>query len=351
MTRKEIRRTDRFAQLAVVACDEAMEQAGWAGGLPYDPARIACIVGSGIGGTEAAETAYLSQKPSPLTIPLMMLNAAAGFLAMRHGLHGPCFGTVSACSAGADAIGVALGMVRSGEADAAVTGGADAPLTEFAIKAFRTMEATSPTGISRPFDARRDGFVMGEGAGILLIEAEETAAKRGAEPLGELMGYGSSADAFHLVMPEPEGKGAARAMTNALGDAGIEPGRVDYINAHGTSTTLNDLAETRAIKLALGEHAGQVPISSAKSTIGHSLGAAGAVEAVAAVHTLKQRQAPPTLNYSEPDGELDLDYVPEGARELSPRNGEDRLVALSNSFGFGGHNSVLCLGGPEGTGA
>jgi 3-oxoacyl-[acyl-carrier-protein] synthase II len=348
LSSKEVRRSDRFTQLALAACDEALEQAGWdRGELPYDPERVGCIVGTGIGGIDTIENSIRAlekdgpEKVSPLTIPLMMSNAGAAAVAMRHGLRGEAYSVVSACAAGSQAVGAALRTIRVGEADAVVTGGSEAALTPLAHAAFANMDATSQSGVSRPFDARRDGFVMGEGAGALVLEDADKAAARGATELAEVLGYGSTADAHHLTAPQPEGLGAARAIERALRDASVEPGDLDYVNAHGTSTPLNDRAETKAIKRALGDHAAETPVSSTKSTIGHLLGAAGAVEAVATVMALRERTAPPTLGYEQPDEELDLDYVPREPRVLG--NGSDRLVAISNAFGFGGHNAVLCL--------
>jgi 3-oxoacyl-[acyl-carrier-protein] synthase II len=353
MSVKEARRSDRFAQLAIAAGAQAVADAGWnAEEPPVDPAEVGCVIGSGIGGMatfEAQCEALITRGPervSPLAIPLIMGNAAAGLVAMRHRLHGPVFGVMSACASGSHAIGEAMRMIRSGEAQAAIAGGAEATLTPLAKAAFAKMEATSPTGISRPFDARRDGFVMGEGAGVLVLESEELARERGARVLGEVLGYAASADAHHLTAPEPTGRPAATAITRALRDAHLTPEDIDYVNAHGTSTPLNDRSETEAIKLPLGERASDIPVSSTKSAIGHLLGAAGAVEAIATLLALNDRVAPPTLNYEEPDPELDLDYVPDGPRPLTVNgNGHRRLVALSNSFGFGGHNAVLCLGG------
>ena len=352
LSRKEARRADRFTQLSLVSCAEALEQAGWLerDELPYDPTRIGCVIGTGIGGIETLENAFGvlrdsgPQKVSPLAIPLMMSNAAPAALAMKHGFRGQVFGTVSACAAGAHAIGTAARMINSGDAEAVVCGGSEASLTPLAYAAFGAMDALSNSGISRPFDARRDGFVMAEGAGVLILEDRDRAAERGATILGELLGYGATADAHHLTAPEPRGEGAARAIMLALADAGMDATHVDYVNAHGTSTPLNDRAETEAIKAALGERAADVPISSTKSAIGHTLGAAGAVEAVATLIALRERIAPPTLGYEQPDEGLDLDYVPEGPRPL--RGNGTPSVALSNSFGFGGHNVVLCIGGP-----
>jgi 3-oxoacyl-[acyl-carrier-protein] synthase II len=350
LTVKQARRTDRFVQLAMAASDEALGQAGWSEEQPYDSPRIGCVIGTGIGGLASLEKQHdvLRDKGpkvvSPLSVPLMMGNAAAAAVAMRHGLRGQSYGLVSACAAGAHAIGSAMRIIRAGDADAVVTGGAEAAVTPLAEAAFAAMDATSKSGISRPFDRRRDGFVMGEGAGILVLEDAEAAARRGAEPLAEVIGYGATSDAHHITAPEPGGQGAARAIELALGDASVEPGEVDYVNAHGTSTPLNDRAETEALKTALGEAAMQVPVSSTKSAIGHLLGAAGAVEAIATVSALRERTAPPTLAYEEPDEGLDLDYVPDGARPFANGNGTpDRAVAISNAFGFGGHNAVLCL--------
>jgi 3-oxoacyl-[acyl-carrier-protein] synthase II len=272
-------------------------------------------------------------------------NAAAAAVSMRHGLRGQAFGVVSACSGGAHALGLAARMIQYGDADAVLAGGSEATLTEFAFGGFNAMQALSPTGISRPFDARRDGFVMGEGAAALVLEEAASAQARGATILGELAGYGSTADAHHLTAPDPEGGPAAQAISLALADAGLAPDEVDYINAHGTSTPLNDPAETVALKRALGdEQARRIPISSTKSAIGHLLGAAGAVEAVATLETLRTGIVPPTLGLEVPDPACDLDYVPGEARRISP-NGHP-LAAVSNSFAFGGHNVALVLKGP-----
>jgi 3-oxoacyl-[acyl-carrier-protein] synthase II len=262
---------------------------------------------------------------------------------MRWGLEGPSYGTVSACAAGAHAIGTGLRMIQSGEADAVVCGGSEAALNALAEASFRAMDAISNTGVSRPFDARRDGFVMAEGAGMLVLEDAEAAEARGALVLGEIAGYGATSDAHHLTAPHPEGAGAERAIRLALADAGVEPGDVDYVNAHGTSTPLNDRTETLALKRALGERSRTVPVSSLKSSIGHLLGAAGAVEAIATLLALRDRVAPPTLNWEQADEGLDLDYVPGVARPLD-LNGKPP-VAISDSFGFGGHNAVICIRG------
>ncbi len=346
LSKKEARRCDRFAQMAIVAAAEAIDQAGGVEGLPYEPHRIGCVIGTGIGGLPSLEENQRKmiergeKAVSPLAVPLMMGNAAAAAVAMRHGLHGHTYGVVSACAAGAHALGDASRIIRAGDADVVVSGGAEAAISGVAIAAFAAMEATSPTGISRPFDARRDGFVMGEGAGVLVLEEKEAAEARGAEILGELLGYGATCDGYHLTAPQPEGTEAARAISLAVADAGLTSVDVDYVNAHGTSTPLNDRSETMALKLALGERAGDIPVSSTKSSIGHLLGAAGAVEAIATIEALRRREAPPTVGWEEPEEGLDLDYVPGRSK---PMNGEGPLVAVSNSFGFGGHNAVLCL--------
>ncbi len=347
LSKKEARRLDRFAQMAVVAAGEATAQAGFGEELPYEAHRIGCVVGTGIGGLPSLEENQRKliergeKAVSPLAVPLMMGNAAAAAVAMRHGLHGHCYGVVSACAAGAHALGDASRIIRAGDADMVVSGGAEAAISGVATAAFGAMEATSPTGISRPFDARRDGFVIGEGAGVLVLEEKAAAEARGAEILGELLGYGATCDAFHLTAPQPEGTEAARAISLAIADAGLTAPDVDYVNAHGTSTPLNDRSETMALKAALGERAGDIPVSSTKSAIGHLLGAAGAVEAIATVEALRRRTAPPTVGWEEAEEGLDLDYVPGAAKPIE--NGEGPLVAISDSFGFGGHNAVLCL--------
>jgi 3-oxoacyl-[acyl-carrier-protein] synthase II len=279
-----------------------------------------------------------ADKVSPLAVPLMMGNAGAAAVSMRHKLRGQSYSILSACAAGAHAIGASVRMIQAGDADAVVAGGSEAALTPLAKAAFAALDAMSHTGISRPFDARRDGFVMGEGAAVLILEDGEKARARGATILGTVAGYGASSDAFHLTAPDKAGTGAVAAMRAALADAGIEPSDVVYVNAHGTSTPLNDRAETIAIKEALGN---DIPVSSTKSAIGHLLGAAGAVEAVATLLAMRDRIAPPTLNYGEPEEGLDLDYVPNEARTLDIDG--RRAIALSNAFGFGGHNAVLCL--------
>jgi 3-oxoacyl-[acyl-carrier-protein] synthase II len=346
LTRRQVRRTDRFTHLALTAGAEAIAGAGL-DEAPYHRAEVGCVMGTGIGGLSTIESEHsiLQQngqgKVSPHCVPQMMANSAAGALAIEHELRGQCFGTVSACAAGAHALGTAARLVAYGDAVACVAGGAESAITPLAMAAFAEMGATSESGISRPFDRRRDGFVMGEGAGVMVLENAEAAERRGAQIIGYLAGYGATADAHHMTAPEPTGEGAARAIRRALADAEVEPGDIAYVNAHGTSTPLNDRSETEALKAALGEQATRIPTSSTKSVIGHLLGAAGAVEAVATLQALRAKQAPPTVNYEEPDEGLDLDYVPGEAKAL-PLNGHP-AVAISNSFGFGGHNAVLCI--------
>lgn len=347
LSKKEVRRADRFTQLSIAAAQEALSQAGFEDGLTIDPERVGCIMGTGVGGVHTIEAGHeaLREKGaasvSPQVVPMMMPNAGAGTLALRYGLQGPSHSVASACAAGADAIGAAARLIRTGEADAVVTGGAEAALTPLARAAFENMGARSSSGISRPFDARRDGFVMGEGAGVLVLEDADTAAQRDQPVLGEVLGFGASSDAHHITAPQPEGRGAARAIEKALEDAGIGPDDLDYVNAHGTSTPLNDRAETMAIERALGEAAKRIPVSSTKSVLGHLLGAAGTVEAILTLLALRDGVIPPTVGWEEREEAMDLDYVPE-ARPLDAKKG-DRAVAISNGFGFGGHNAVVCL--------
>src|SRR5205823_5965852 len=275
-TLEERRGLDRFSPRGLVAADEALAQAGMSDELAYDPLRVGCVIATGIGGLGTVESQHDVMRErgtklmSPLGIPMYMPNAAAAAVSMKHGLRGQTFGVVSACSGGAHALGLAARMIQYGDADAALAGGAEATLTEFAFGGFNAMQALSPTGVSRPFDARRDGFVMGEGAGALVLEEAGAAQARGAMILGELSGYGSTADAYHLTAPSPDGGPAAQAITLALSDAGVSSQEVDYVNAHGTSTPLNDPAETAALKRALGDdQARQIPVSSTKSAIGH----------------------------------------------------------------------------------
>ena len=344
---KEVRRADRFTQFALVSSDEALKEAGWDGELPYDSKRIGCVIGTGIGGIGTLTHNHQvmleegAKKVSPLSIPLMMGNAGAGAVSMRHKLRGPSFAPLSACSAGSHSLGESVEMIRSGRADAVVAGSSEAALVPLARAAFGALDAMSDVGISRPFDVRRDGFVMGEGAAVLVLEDADKARERGANILAHVRGYGATSDAYHLTAPDKEGAGAAEAIRVALDDAGVTTEDIVYINAHGTSTPLNDRAETLAIKAVFGDAAKDIPVSSTKSAIGHLLGAAGAVEAVATILALRDRIAPPTLGLEQPDEGLDLDYVPGKARPLDI-DGKP-AIGLSNAFGFGGHNAVLCL--------
>jgi 3-oxoacyl-[acyl-carrier-protein] synthase II len=348
MSPKEVRRTDRFTQLAVAAAEQALAEAGWNGTPAYRADRVGCIIGTGVGGiaTEEEQHTRLRERGpgavSAMTVPMIMHNAAAGYLSMRHGWRGPSFSVASACATGGHAIGLALRTIQAGDADAVVAAASEAPLTPLGTSSFQAMQVLSPTGRSLPFDARRDGFVMGEGSGALVLEAAESAQARGAAVLGELLGYATTADAYHITSPDPEAEGAVRAIQAALEDADVAPDEVDYVNAHGTGTKLNDRVETLALRRALGPAAERIPVSSTKSVIGHLLGAAAIVEAVATVHALGRRVVPPTAGYLEREEGLDLDYVPV-SRPLQTRNGDRRAIALSNAFGFGGHNVVICL--------
>ena len=347
MDRKAARRTDRVVHLAVAAARLAWEDAG---SPQVDPQRAAVVVSTGVGGLQTMEdqVRILAERGpgrvSAFTVPAMMPNAASGQIAMELGFSGPNACITTACAAGAHGVGEAYRYIKHGMADLAVTGGTEAAITPLSLAAFAQMQALSrnpdPARASRPFDADRDGFVMAEAAGILILEDEERARARGATIYAEVAGYGTSADAFHITQPEPQGAGAVIALQMALTDAGEDAEAVDYINAHGTSTPLNDAAETRAIKKALGDHAHRVAISSTKSMTGHMVGAAGAVEAGVAALAVHQGVIPPTTNYESPDPECDLDYVPNEARK-----GEVRL-ALSNAFGFGGQNAVLAFRRP-----
>jgi 3-oxoacyl-[acyl-carrier-protein] synthase II len=346
--RKQANRTARFTQFALAATMEAMEQSG----LPVDDSNrdeVGVIVGSGIGGLKVTEDASLTlqergpRRLSPFTVPMILADIAAGEIAMKLGACGPNFALISACATGAHAIGEASEIIRRGDAQACVAGASEGSVTPLALGAFSAMRALSqrnddPEHASRPFDRDRDGFVVAEACGILILEELEHARRRDARILAEVAGYGASADAYHLTAPDPTGRGAHRAMEKAMERAGAGPDQVDYINAHGTSTELNDAAETAAIKLVLGEErARAVPISSTKSMTGHSLGGAGAIESVFSVMAVVDGRVPPTINYREPDPECDLDYVTEGARRVNPS------LVLNNAFGFGGHNACLAF--------
>ncbi len=345
--RKDVRRTDRFVQYAWVSALEAYAQSGL-NAETWNPTRAAVIIGSGIGGIETLEAQHqvlLSRGPSrvsPFFVPMMISDMASGQLSIAFNAKGPNFCTVSACASGAHAIGEAYRLIRNDLSDLAVCGGAESPLTPLALAGFCSMKALTtrndePERASRPFDQERDGFIMAEGATTLILEEWECARRRGANILAELIGYGSTADAGHVTAPDPEGDGAARAMELALKDAQISADDVDYLNAHGTSTPLNDKYETKAIRRVFGARAKSLPVSSTKSMTGHLLGAAGAIEMLACVQALRTGVIPPTINYEHPDPECDLDYVPNAARR------QQIEVALSNSLGFGGHNVTLLV--------
>jgi beta-ketoacyl-acyl-carrier-protein synthase II len=349
MDRKDVRRSDLFVQFAVAATAQAMEQSGIQGAV--DPTRFGVIVGSGIGGISTFEDQHrtlLEKGPSrvsPFFIPMMISDMASGQVSIHFGAKGPNYCTVSACSSGAHAVGEAYRIIQNSEADVMIAGGAEAPVTPVSFAGFCSMKAMStrnddPTRASRPFDSERDGFVMGEGAGILILEEFEHAKKRGAAILAEIVGYGATGDAHHMTAPAPEGEGAARAMRAAVSDSGLDLTEFGYVNAHGTSTPLNDKFETQAIKSVFGEHASRVAVSSTKSMTGHLLGAAGGLETIICVLALERGILPPTINYEHPDPDCDLDYVPNTARKVETR------AVLSNSLGFGGHNVTLALSRP-----
>jgi 3-oxoacyl-[acyl-carrier-protein] synthase II len=349
MERKEVRRTDRFAQFALAASQQAVEQAGFGEGFSGAAGdRVGVIIGSGIGGIATFEEQSRimmergPQRVSPFFIPMFISDIASGLVSMRYGARGPNFATVSACASGAHAVGTAFRIVARGEADVMIVGGAEATVTPMTMAGFASMRALStrndsPETASRPFDAERDGFVLGEGAGCLVIESLEHARARGANILGEIIGYGQTADAYHLTAPAPEGAGAQLAMRAALQDAGLEPRDVDYINAHGTSTPANDMNETLAAKAVFGDHAHELVMSSTKSMTGHLLGAAGAVESVVSLLVCQHGVSPPASNFSTPDPDCDLNYAHNTKLERSVG------VAISNSFGFGGHNVCLAM--------
>ena len=346
MDRKQARKSARFAQMAIAASRLAADDAGLASVIASESSRIGVLIGSGIGGIEVTEEQVLvlhrqgARRMSPFFIPMMIPNMAAGIVSIELGLHGPCWTPVSACASGLHAIGEAMRTLRLGDADVILAGGAEGAVTPAGLGGFAAMRAVStrndePERASRPFDRDRDGFVMGEGAAMLVLETLAHARARGARILAELAGYGATADAYHISAPAPGGEGAARCMSLALADAGLEPAAVDYINAHGTSTPLNDKFETEAIKRVFGEHAYRVAVSSTKSMTGHLLGAAGALEMAVCVLALLHGEVPPTINYETPDPECDLDYVPNQKRAMPVR------VALNNALGFGGHNATV----------
>jgi 3-oxoacyl-[acyl-carrier-protein] synthase II len=347
LDKRVARHLDRFAQMAVASAIQAVKDAG----LDFakeDPFRVGAIVGSGIGGLKEFEeqhTRLIEKGPmrvSPFMIPKLMINAAAGQISIHYGIRGPNAGVANACASANNAIGQALWTIEIGEADVMITGGSEAALTPMGLAGFCTARALStrneePARASRPFDRDRDGFVLSEGAGIVVLEEYEHAKRRGARIYAELIGFGMSGDGCHIVQPDPEGRGAAAAMLQMLKDGKAEADSVDYINAHGTGTGLGDAAETKALKTVFGDHARRLAISSTKSSLGHLLGASGGVEFIATTLAIRDQVAPPTINLERPDPECDLDYVPLQARPMTIRR------AASNSFGFGGHNASLLL--------
>jgi 3-oxoacyl-[acyl-carrier-protein] synthase II len=344
---KELKRMDLVTQYALYATYEAILDAGLSEGK-FDPYRAGVIFSSGIGGIKTLEEEVIKLKEqgprrvSPFLVPMMIVDITPGHIAMRYGFKGPNYSVVSACASSAHAIGDAYRLIKYGDADIVIAGGAEAPITPIGLAGFCSMRALStrndePEKASRPFDKERDGFVMAEGAGAVVLEELEHALKRGAKIYAEVVGYGATADAYHITAPHPEGEGAVNSMRLAIEEAGISPEEVSYINAHGTSTQLNDAAETKAIKKLFGEYAYKIPVSSTKSMTGHLLGAAGAVEFIATVMSVYTDKVHPTRNYEFPDPECDLDYVPGTYRELTVN------YALSNSFGFGGHNASLLV--------
>jgi 3-oxoacyl-[acyl-carrier-protein] synthase II len=347
MDKKEARRMDRYTQFAMAASNMAVQSAGL-DLSKIDHERFGVVLGSGIGGIETLENqanVLYTKGPSrvsPFFVPMMIGNMAAGQISIALGAKGVNSTVVTACASATNAIGEAFKSIKYGEADVIITGGTEAPITPLALAGFCSMKAMStrnddPKAASRPFDLERDGFIMGEGSGIVILESYEHAVARGAKILAELVGYGLTADAYHITAPAPEGEGGARAMKQALENAGVPPEAIDYINAHGTSTPYNDKFETIAIKSVFGEHAQKLAVSSTKSMTGHLLGAAGGVEAIVCVKAIAEGFAPPTTNLTIPDPECDLDYVPNIGRKM------DINYALSNSFGFGGHNACILI--------
>jgi 3-oxoacyl-[acyl-carrier-protein] synthase II len=344
--KKESKRLDRFAQFGLAASDEAIKNSG-IDLEKEDLDRFGVMLGSGIGGFETIETECTkiatgkSKRVSPFFVPMTIINLGAGNVAIKHGLKGPCTSAVTACATGTNNIGDAFRTIKHGYADVMLAGGAEAPITRLGVSGFGSMKAlnsdNNPARASIPFDKNRSGFVMGEGAGLVVLESLEHAEKRGANIIAEIVGYGSTCDAYHITSPAPDGSGAAKAMKDAIAEAGIKPEDVSYINAHGTSTPLNDQFETAAIKKAFGEAAYKVPISSTKSMTGHLLGAAGAIETIICAKALQEGFIPPTIGYETKDEELDLDYVPNVGRK------QELEYALTNSLGFGGHNATLLL--------
>ena len=350
---KQARRMDRFSQLALAAADQAIADAGLTFEENSPDDRVGVIIGTGIGGIKTLlDNMEIMRERGPrrvsaLMVPMLMPNAGAGEIAIKYGLRGPAMSLSSACATGTNAIGEAAERIRRGAVEVMICGGSESVMHPLTIAALSNMGAVSrrndePERACRPFDAERDGFVIGEGAGVLILESLEHAQRRGARIYAEVIGYGASCDAFHITAPDEKGAGAALSMQWALQDARLSPEEIDYINAHGTSTPLNDRTETRAIRSVFGPHAYRIPVSSTKSMIGHLMGAAGAVEAIACIKTLETGIIHPTINYENPDPECDLDYVPNQARRANPR------TALSNSFGFGGHNATVIFRAWEG---
>jgi 3-oxoacyl-[acyl-carrier-protein] synthase II len=344
--RKEAKRTDRFTQLVLAAAQEAVADSGLDFARNGDNHDVGVIIGTGIGGIGTLLENYDvmrergARRVSALMVPMMMPNAGAGGIALQYGIHGLAMSLNSACATGSNAIGEAAELIRRGTAEVVICGGGESVMHPLALAAMHNMGAVSarnddPQRASRPFDANRDGFLMGEGAGVLVVESLGHARRRGAHIYAELVGYGASCDAFHITAPDENGAGAALSMATALRSASLHPDEIDYINAHGTSTQLNDRIETLAIHKVFGPHAGKIPVSSTKSMVGHLMGGAGAVEAIVCAKTLETGIIHPTINYETPDPDCDLDYVPNQARQANPR------TALSNSFGFGGHNATL----------
>jgi len=354
MDKRDSRKMARFTQFAVAAAHDALADAGLLREpdgegrrlVSCAPERIGVVIGNGIGGfdvvSESMKKLFDSgpRRMLPLTVPMMIPNEAAGNVSMLYGTKGPAYTQITACAAGTDALGQALDLIRCGRMDAAIAGGVEATIVPFAVGGFQMLKALStkrcgePQKASRPFDADRDGFVIGEGAGILVIESEEHAKKRGARIIAEFAGYGSSADAHHITAPDPSGEGGALAISRALADSGLRPQDIQYYNAHGTSTEINDPTETRMIKLAFGAHARALKVSSTKSMTGHCIAGAGGIEALAAILAIREGFCPPTINLDNPDPECDLDYVPHKAQAM------EITAAASGSLGFGGHNGV-----------
>jgi 3-oxoacyl-[acyl-carrier-protein] synthase II len=351
LEKKELKRADLSQQYAIAATEQAIQDSGLdLNGL--DPDRVGVVIGSGIGGIATFEDQHgklLKAGPgrvSPFFIPMMIIDMCAGLVSMRYGFRGPNYGIVSACASSSHAVIDAFRIIQRGEADIVISGGSEAAITPVSMAGFCQAKAMStrneePEKASRPFDKQRDGFVMGEGSAIMVVESYEHAVRRGAKVFGEILGAGMTGDAYHVTAPHPEGLGARRSMQMAIEDAGLAPGQIDYVNTHGTATDLGDIAETKAIKAVLGDHAYEIPCNSTKSMTGHLLGSAGATELVATMKSIQEQVVHPTVNLDEPDPECDLDYVPHHKREC-------RIVyALSNSFGFGGHNVSLVVGNTD----